>query len=310
MVVAGREDAAVQRELPLLPVPVEDQVAADERRPLRAGEDGVELLLGVVLLGPQRELERDPEHARVGQALLPPPLAQLLDRPDVVLEDEAHRACRRSGCRGRAEGRAEALPRLRREAPELLGLLVLPEEPVVRVDDLFEDDLARRWRRARRPWACASASARPPPRARTRGRAGRGGSGPRSPCARPAGAAGPVASSQLLNSRISAREVSRDFRRSDLWSRQNMRVEVMACRAAFRTSRHRRRRPREPGSRAPAASCRAEAPTSVAPRPRLAHVRLERDLQRRSSRSCRGRAASRRGSACRGPGSRRAAAAG
>ena len=39
-----------------------------------------------------------------------------------------------------------------------------------------------------------------------------------------------------LKSRISAREVSRDFRRSDLWSRQNIALRVVACRAAFLTS--------------------------------------------------------------------------
>ncbi len=52
----------------------------------------------------------------------------------------------------------------------------------------------------------------------------------------PRGRSGSVAASQLLNSRISAREVSRDLRRSDLWSRQNMVLRVVACRAAFRTS--------------------------------------------------------------------------
>ena len=39
-----------------------------------------------------------------------------------------------------------------------------------------------------------------------------------------------------MNSRISAREVSRDFRRSDLWSRQNIAFRIVASRAAFRTS--------------------------------------------------------------------------
>ena len=96
VVVAGLQDAPVQRELPLLPVPVEDVVASDQRRALRAGKDGVELRLGVVLLGAQRQLQREPQHARVGQDLLQRPGPQLLDRGDVVGEDQAHRACVRT----------------------------------------------------------------------------------------------------------------------------------------------------------------------------------------------------------------------
>ena len=52
----------------------------------------------------------------------------------------------------------------------------------------------------------------------------------------PRGRSASVWSIQVLNSRISAREVSSDFRRSDLWSRQNIAFRSVTWRVALRTS--------------------------------------------------------------------------
>ena len=121
-------------------------VAADERRPLGAGDDGVDLRLGVVLVVAQHQLEREPGEPRVGLEPLHPPLPRLFEDPQVVLEDvEDAVAARARKTRG-VEPRHEALPSLRDETPELLWPLVLAEEAVVRVEHLVERHLARRRR--------------------------------------------------------------------------------------------------------------------------------------------------------------------
>ena len=94
----------------------------------------------------------------------------------------------------------------------------------------------------------------------------------------PCGRIGPVASSQLLNSRISAREVSRDLRRSDRWSRQNVLLSLVVAVVAWRTSFIAAKTAGERvGGLArllPAGQGRVRDPG-----PRLSHVRLERHLQ-------------------------------
>ena len=146
MVVLGRADRPPQLHLELLAGPVEHRVAADERRSLRARDDRVDLLLGVVLLVPQHQLEREPGEPRVGLEPLHPPLPRLFEDPQVVLEDVEDGVAARAGQARRVEPRHEALPRPRDEPPELFRPLVLAEEAVVRVEHLVERDVARRRR--------------------------------------------------------------------------------------------------------------------------------------------------------------------
>ena len=143
VVVLGGVDRAPQLDLELLAAQVEHDVAADEGGALGLREDRVELCLGVVLLGPERELKRQPGEARVRLQLLHPPGARLLDDREVLGEDGEDGVATPGGGACCVEPGREALSRLRGEAPELLRPLVLPEEAVVRVQHLVEDDLAR-----------------------------------------------------------------------------------------------------------------------------------------------------------------------
>ena len=121
VVVAGGEDAAVQRELPLLPVPVEDAVAGDERRALRARRSRRVSCLAVVLLGRSASCSGIHIKPRVARRSGQPPIPELLDHAHVVVEHQAHRVGPGTASRRGGELRREALARPSSEAPQLLG---------------------------------------------------------------------------------------------------------------------------------------------------------------------------------------------
>ena len=144
MVVPRLVEGAHELELEARAVRGEDGVAAREGTPEGPRDDRVDVLLRVLLLGPEREVERHPDLALVALVVLLQDLAGPLEHPrDLVEHAERRFPARGIEARRGVEGPAEREPALLREPGERVGLLESPDEPVVRQEHLVEQDLGR-----------------------------------------------------------------------------------------------------------------------------------------------------------------------
>ena len=144
VVVARLVERAHELELEARAVRGEDGVAPGEGTPEGPRDDRVDVLLRVLLLRPEREVERHPDLALVPLVVLLQGVAGPLEHPrDLVEHAERRLPARGVEARCRLEGTAECPPARLREPGERVGLLESPDEPVVRQQHLVEQDLGR-----------------------------------------------------------------------------------------------------------------------------------------------------------------------